>query len=234
VIDQELEPLPRDLDELLDAERSAKGPPSDVRGRVRARVLATVALPAAASATTTGVSPATAPSAPPMLSPAVKIAIAILAGGAGTAGLYAIFEPKAAPPPVVSRPAVVKTEPPAPPPPALPPPVPAVIEEKKVEVRQEPQLKRGKDQLAAERALIESAKSALNAGELSAAMSLLERHNQRYPNGALAEEREGLRVISLAKAGLHQAAHKKAAEFKQRYPRSIFTPMIDASLKSIP
>ena len=54
------------------------------------------------------------------------------------------------------------------------------------------------------------------------------------PNGELAEEREGLLVQALVGAEKHDQAREKAAEFKRRYPRSLFAPVVDQAIGSIP
>jgi hypothetical protein len=52
--------------------------------------------------------------------------------------------------------------------------------------------------------------------------------------GRLAEEREALRIRALAAAGRSHDARARAAAFRARFPRSLFLPVVDQVLGSIP
>jgi hypothetical protein len=58
---------------------------------------------------------------------------------------------------------------------------------------------RGPSTLRAERLLIETASSALARGDKDAAIAVLTKHAQRFPNGQLAPEREVLLKTARAK-----------------------------------
>lgn len=88
--------------------------------------------------------------------------------------------------------------------------------------------------LAAERALIEQARTALAREQGAAALAVLERHARDYPQGALEEERESLLVQALVGAERFDQARKAAALFHRHFPRSIFGAVVDEALKSIP
>jgi hypothetical protein len=88
--------------------------------------------------------------------------------------------------------------------------------------------------LAAERALIEQAQTALAREQGAAALAVLERHARDFPQGELAEERDSLQVQALVKMERYEQARKAAAHFHGRFPRSIFGAMVDEALKSIP
>lgn len=88
-------------------------------------------------------------------------------------------------------------------------------------------------ELARERALIETARTALSRKQ-STAIDVLLRHEQQYPSGRLAEERESLLVQALLHSGRNDEAHKRALRFRARWPHSLLLPVIDAALRTIP
>jgi hypothetical protein len=88
--------------------------------------------------------------------------------------------------------------------------------------------------LAAERALIEQARTALAREQGAAALAVLERHARDFPEGELAEERESLQVQALVGLERFEQARKVAARFHRRYPRSIFAAVVDEAVRSIP
>ncbi len=75
------------------------------------------------------------------------------------------------------------------------------------------------------------ARSALARRETQKAIAALEDHVRRFPKGQLAEEREGLLIQALVNAGQPDAARKRAAEFKARFPESMLWPAIEAALR---
>jgi hypothetical protein len=60
----------------------------------------------------------------------------------------------------------------------------------------------------------------LRAGDAASALRLLEQARQRFPNGALSQEREALSIEALAKSGAGAAAARKARAFLRAYPKS--------------
>ena len=82
--------------------------------------------------------------------------------------------------------------------------------------------------------LLEIARGALVRGQAAGALAALERHARQFPSGALAEEREGLLVQALVAARQYDRARERAARFNQRYPRSLFAPVVEQALASIP
>jgi len=88
--------------------------------------------------------------------------------------------------------------------------------------------------LAAERSLVEMARAALTRGQAERALAALRRHARQFPNGELTEEREGLLVQALVGAQRYDQAREKAEQFKKRYPRSLFAPVVDQAIGSIP
>jgi hypothetical protein len=82
------------------------------------------------------------------------------------------------------------------------------------------------DPFAAELGLLQRAHAAYTRGELPIALALIAEHARRFPEGRLAEQREALRVRSLAGAGRTDEAHRAAAAFARRFPRSVLAPRI--------
>jgi hypothetical protein len=60
----------------------------------------------------------------------------------------------------------------------------------------------------------------LRAGDASGALRLLEQARQRFPRGALSQEREALGIEALAKSGAHDAAAHQADAFLRAHPKS--------------
>jgi hypothetical protein len=77
------------------------------------------------------------------------------------------------------------------------------------------------DVLAAELDLLRRARGAYRQRDFSGALRLVAEHDRRFPQGHLAEEREALRVRSLAEAGRAAEARQAAAAFAARFPRSV-------------
>jgi hypothetical protein len=87
---------------------------------------------------------------------------------------------------------------------------------------------------AAEAVLLDEARQALVAEAANRALARLDEHRARFPHGALAEEREAMRVEALVLAGRYAEARGRAAAFRARSPSSLFAATVDTALKSIP
>lgn len=83
--------------------------------------------------------------------------------------------------------------------------------------------------LAVETALIESARAALGRGDAVAALRVLDEHEQRFPQGALVEERLASRVFALCGLGRRADASRAAAELLRRAPASPLRGRVQAS-----
>jgi hypothetical protein len=70
--------------------------------------------------------------------------------------------------------------------------------------------------------LLRAARADAARGDFARALAVLSEHTRRFRNGALVEEREALRVRSLAGLGRHDEAQHAAAEFHARFPHSVF------------
>lgn len=79
---------------------------------------------------------------------------------------------------------------------------------------------------AAELDLLQRAQVAYAGQDFSRALALVAAHGRRFPHGRLAEEREALRVRSLAGAGRTNEAGRAAAAFADRFPRSVLLPRL--------
>jgi hypothetical protein len=90
------------------------------------------------------------------------------------------------------------------------------------------------DALAAERLLIDDARSRLVSGDPQAALARLQEHARRFPRGRLAEDREALAVQALVQSGQYDAARRRARELRSRWPESVYLPAVDTTLRSIP
>jgi hypothetical protein len=81
--------------------------------------------------------------------------------------------------------------------------------------------------LEEERRLLDIARSAVVSGAWRAALEAVDAHQARFPDGALAEEREALAIQALA-ASDAKAAGARAAAFRKRWPSSILEPVIES------
>jgi hypothetical protein len=96
-------------------------------------------------------------------------------------------------------------------------PVPSVIPAVKIPGEPVPSA-RG---LAAERALLDVARSALARGEAAEALSAAERHRREYADGALVEEREAIAIKALVALGRRDEAAQRLAHLEKTHPNSI-------------
>jgi hypothetical protein len=88
------------------------------------------------------------------------------------------------------------------------------------------------DPFTAELALLQRAHGAYTRHDYSVALTLVAEHARRFPNGPLAEQREALRVRSLAGAGRTDDARRAAAAFAVRFPRSVLLPQVAKGAES--
>jgi hypothetical protein len=88
------------------------------------------------------------------------------------------------------------------------------------------------DPFTAELDLLQRAHGAYTRHDFLAALTLIAEHARRFPNGHLAEQREALRVRSLAGSGRADEAHRAAAAFASRFPRSVLLPRVAGGSES--
>jgi hypothetical protein len=88
------------------------------------------------------------------------------------------------------------------------------------------------DSLAAERALLDPARTALGRGDGASALQAVRKHEAGFRNGALAEEREAIAVQALVQLGRKDAARSRGERFLARYPGSVLAPVVKAALEA--
>lgn len=93
-----------------------------------------------------------------------------------------------------------------------------------------PALAASTDPFAAEIALLQRAEAAYTRRDFSGTLTLIAEHARRFPRGHLAEEREALHVQSLVGAERSDEAHRAAAAFAVRFPRSVLLPRVSRGL----
>jgi hypothetical protein len=85
-------------------------------------------------------------------------------------------------------------------------------------------------ELGPEVTLLDRARRALSEGDAARAQALLLEHARRFPKSLLTQEREALVIKALAASGRRDAARARAAEFEQRYPKSLLLDSIKKAL----
>jgi hypothetical protein len=85
---------------------------------------------------------------------------------------------------------------------------------------------------AAELGLLQRAQVACVTQDFSGALVLVAEHARQFPNGRLAEEREALRVRSLAGSGRVDEARRAGAAFAHRFPRSVLLPRLEETVRA--
>jgi hypothetical protein len=148
---------------------------------------------------------------------AASLAIALASAGAAAAfhawssrateavAAEEVADPPASPAPPIQLPALA-------PAPAASPPSPHAARARAIT----PQ-----ESYVAELALLQRAHADYAHHRYARALGVVAEHARRFPNGRLAEEREALRVRSLAGAGRTQEARLAYASFARRFPRSV-------------
>jgi len=214
-----------DVEALLARGRILKPVPDVVRARSLARARAAVAA---------AVTPA--PELVPgrwrrLLPVALAASIALVVGAAGAVAALHSRSPQSPVPAPLLRPAVV---PPARSPlPASPPAAPAAAmqEDATDKPLRSARPLSAQESYAAELGLLQRAQVAYAGRDFPGALALVAEHGRRFPNGRLAEEREALRVRSLAGAGRADEAARAAAGFAARFPRSVLLPRLSRELR---
>jgi hypothetical protein len=243
------------LREFLDAEKACPDPPPEVGQRVFTRLSTSLGLPpGAGDAMPTSPGPTVAPT--PVRTGLLRRTLAgssgrglatFLVGAAVGAATYGTVQRIRQESELPAPPAIVAA-PPAPEPPSRPPPAPPAETAEVATVaaqppatapsrvrETEPSLGDARDRgLAAERKLVEMGRTALARGHTDLAIAALRRHTQAFPNGQLAEERDSLLVQALVAKGEFAQARQRAARFHRQHPHSLFLPVVDQALRSIP
>lgn len=85
---------------------------------------------------------------------------------------------------------------------------------------------------AAELRLLQRAQSDYASRDFAGALVLVAEHGRQFPDGRLAEEREALRVRSLAAVGRGDEARRALAAFVRRFPASAFLPGLQETARA--
>ena len=88
-----------------------------------------------------------------------------------------------------------------------------------------------RESYAAELELLQRAQAAYASQDYLETLTLVEKHGRQFPNGRLAEEREALRVRSLAASGRPDEERRAVAAFTRRFPRSVLLSRLQSSAK---
>jgi hypothetical protein len=86
------------------------------------------------------------------------------------------------------------------------------------------------ESVAAELELLKRAQAEYAHRDFPGALTLIAEHARRFPRARLAEEREALRICSLAGAGRTVEAQRAGAAFADRFPRSVLLPRLEEAL----
>lgn len=86
------------------------------------------------------------------------------------------------------------------------------------------------DDLSAEMRLLSEARSELGDDDAAASLTLLDQHRERFPAGALAEERDAYTILALHALARDQETERRYVDFRQDYPASTFNERIARAL----
>ena len=76
-----------------------------------------------------------------------------------------------------------------------------------------------------------AARQALAQAQPRRALMLLLQHRQQYPEGQFTEERQALEISALMRTGDPDGARRAALDFRRRYPKSLFSPVVEQALR---
>jgi hypothetical protein len=214
-------PLSPETRALLEREREVPALPAAQRARAMARARASLT---AGAATPPFPETATAHRRPRWRAAAAAALLASAAVGAAAYELGTRLRHRAPSAPLAPAAPVVAAAPVAPTAPALEPALPTPDPEPAA-TSAGPALSRA-EAARAELRLLRQARAAVARGDFTAALVPIGEHARRFKNGRLAEEREALRVKSLAGLGRTQEARRAAAAFRARFPRSVLLPAV--------
>jgi hypothetical protein len=133
--------------------------------------------------------------------------------------------------PAVSATSTTSVQAPAPPPPELAASVTSKQPSAQPSVSSTAGASTSDTTLAAERSLLEIARTALARGDSASALDALGRHQAQFPKGQLSEEREALYVQALSMAGRSAEAKQRADRFRKTWPGSMLLPVVEAAVE---
>ena len=246
----DLEPLPPDLRSLFADERAAYPDDRTARDRVMRRIETSITFAAVGA---TGAGAAAAAATKPvaravldaLLAKHAKVLLVVSLGlGIAVGETHARLVAPPAPVTPSSTSGVATSVPPPPPstpisseqvaspsidvssPPRSPPPPPSTSS-KPAPANGTPE--RISD-LAAEQAIIDTARAALSRSRGADALAAADAHASRFPRGRLSEEREMVAIQALLQLGRRVEAETRAQRFHKSYPQSLYGSAVDALL----
>lgn len=118
--------------------------------------------------------------------------------------------------------------------PSAPEPRPQLVKARRKPAAVAPAGASGASELEAEMRWVRTADAALRGGDASAAQGLLDQHAHEFPNGALSEEREALRVVAACQSSPAAEARRAGARFLERAPHSMLAGRVRAACSPPP
>jgi hypothetical protein len=227
--DDSFEPVDEDLARMVTREREARAPSEALR-RVSSRLGLVGALPVPPRATSG-----------PLPRGWLGSHVAAIAGGAfalgGVTGVAVYAAVRESPPPqIIYR---DRAAPPRPAPSETAAPLPSAWPTAPTPVEVSPRVPprattTSHDSLQTERDALDHARELLSGGDAARALELLDAHAAHFAKPQLGEEREALAIQALVALRRYDEARARAKRFHEASPNSLFAPVIDAALGSIP
>jgi hypothetical protein len=78
------------------------------------------------------------------------------------------------------------------------------------------------DDLSAEMRLLSEARDELAEEDAASCLTLLDQHRERFPTGALSEDRDAYTILALHALGREPEVERRYVDFRQDYPSSTF------------
>jgi hypothetical protein len=211
---------------LLERERSIPPQPTAVRARMLARARAALAAGGVSETATANASATASPSRRTWWA-AAAVAACVAGVAAGAVAYQAAREHPGTEPTSIAHARPVELVPPA----AAPgqaTAAPATIPDPTATAARSSTRTHAAtaDSVREELRLLHRARAAVGRANYAAALHPIGEHARRFPDGKLAEEREALRVKSLAGLGRTEQAQRAAARFEARFPRSVLSPAV--------
>jgi len=164
----------------------------------------------------------------------VALAAAIVLGLAGAAGALAALYQRGllgSPGPAVGSSSGTQPSAPMHAPPPVSVEAPAVVVSQPAVATKPVRVARDFRPSSGEVELVERIHLACARHDYTVALAMIQEHARRFPRGALAEEREALRIESLAGLGSTDEARRRAAVYAARFPRSVLLPRVKEAVK---
>lgn len=98
-------------------------------------------------------------------------------------------------------------------------------------VKTDDEVERPDDPLSEEMTLLKQAKLALSRGDATRSLTLLDQHAERFPRGALRQERDALRVVALCEEGELARGREAASRFLQEHAGAALAERVRAACR---